>query len=77
MIHILEDSTHKIEGQPPKKGVSWVLGTYRSRLPPSQPRWTQDTQSPLITESGKNPFPNHDSYKVGPLPVINRAKELL
>ena len=28
MTHILEDSTHKIEGQPPKKGVSWVLGIY-------------------------------------------------
>ena len=26
MAHILEDSTHKIEGQLSKKGVSWVLG---------------------------------------------------
>ena len=24
MTHILEDSTHKIEGQPPKKEVIWV-----------------------------------------------------
>jgi len=28
MTHILEDSTHKIVGQPPKKGVSWVLGVF-------------------------------------------------
>jgi len=26
MTHILEGLTHKIEGQPPKKEVSWVLG---------------------------------------------------
>ena len=28
MTHILEDLTHKMEGQPPKKDVIWVLGTY-------------------------------------------------
>ena len=28
MTHILEDSTHKIEGQPPKKEVSWGLGIH-------------------------------------------------
>ena len=28
MTHILEDLTHKMEGQPPKKQVSWVLGLY-------------------------------------------------
>ena len=28
MTHILEDLTHKMEGQPPKKMVSWVLGIY-------------------------------------------------
>ncbi len=26
MTHILEDLTHKMEGQPPKKQVSWVIG---------------------------------------------------
>ena len=26
MTHILEDLTHKMEGQPPKKDVIWVLG---------------------------------------------------
>ena len=26
MTYILEGLTHKIEGQPPKKEVSWVLG---------------------------------------------------
>ena len=31
MTHILEDLTHKIEGQPPKKGVGWVLSIYHSR----------------------------------------------
>ena len=32
MIHILEDLTHKIEGQPPsppKKGVIWVPGHWK------------------------------------------------
>ena len=28
MTHILEDLTHKMEGQPPKKDVIWVLGIY-------------------------------------------------
>ena len=28
MSHILEDFTHKMEGQPPKKDVMWVLGLY-------------------------------------------------
>ena len=28
IIHILEDLTHKMEGQPPKKEVKWVLGIY-------------------------------------------------
>ena len=28
MTHILEDLTHKMEGQPPKKDVIWVLGMY-------------------------------------------------
>ncbi len=28
MTHILEDLTHKMEGQPPQKEVSWVLGIY-------------------------------------------------
>ena len=28
MIHILEDLTHKLEGQPPKKDVIWVLPIY-------------------------------------------------
>ena len=28
MTHILEDSTHKMEGQPPEKEVKWVLGIY-------------------------------------------------
>ncbi len=28
MTHILKDSTHKMEGQPPKKEISWVLGSY-------------------------------------------------
>ena len=28
MTHILEDLTHKMEGQPPKKEVSWVGGIY-------------------------------------------------
>ena len=28
MTHILEDLTHKIEGQPRKKQVSWFLGIY-------------------------------------------------
>ena len=26
MTHVLEDLTHKMEGHPPKKEVSWVLG---------------------------------------------------
>ena len=26
MTHILEDLIHKIEGQPSKKGISWVQG---------------------------------------------------
>ena len=30
MTHILEDLTHKMEGQPPKKEVSWVLGSGES-----------------------------------------------
>ena len=29
MTHILEDSTHKIEGQPRKKEVSWILGAQK------------------------------------------------
>ena len=28
MAHMLEDSTCKVEGSPPKKEVSWVLGIY-------------------------------------------------
>ena len=28
MTHILEDLTHKMEGQPPKKDVIWVLGIH-------------------------------------------------
>ena len=28
MTHVLEDLTHEMEGQPPKKEVIWVLGTY-------------------------------------------------
>ena len=28
MAHMLEDSTYKMEGPPPKKEVSWVLGIY-------------------------------------------------
>ena len=28
MTHILEDWTHKMEGQPPKKEVIWVLGIH-------------------------------------------------
>ena len=28
MTHILEDLTHKMEGQPPKQQVSWALGKY-------------------------------------------------
>ena len=28
MSHILEDFTDKMEGQPPKKDVMWVLGLY-------------------------------------------------
>ena len=26
MTYILKDSSHKIEGQPPKKGVIWIPG---------------------------------------------------
>ena len=29
MTHILEDSARNIEGQPPKKEVSWVLGAQK------------------------------------------------
>ena len=32
MTHILEDLTHKMEGQPPKKDVIWVLGTQHLQL---------------------------------------------
>ena len=28
MTHILEDLPHKMEGQPLKKEVNWVLGIY-------------------------------------------------
>ena len=35
MTHILEELTHKMEGQPPKKEVSWVLGIYIYSLPRS------------------------------------------
>ena len=28
IMYILEDLTHKMEGQPRKKEVSWVLGLY-------------------------------------------------
>ena len=30
MTYVLEGLTHKIEGQPPKKEVSWVLGKGKS-----------------------------------------------
>ena len=38
MTHTLEDSTHKKEGQPPKSGVSGVLGNPNliSRDPPRE-----------------------------------------
>ena len=31
MTHILEDLPHKMEGQPFKKKVNWVLGIYRCK----------------------------------------------
>ena len=63
MTHILEDLTHKIEGEPPKKWVGWVPGIYSLASFPQFPNSNQpDNHHPALPKMRLNGWFEEPSF---------------